>query len=440
MADFTKLSPDGGPTMIYAKDAAGRVMSEQLIRDTVGWTGKNLLNNTATNGSNNNATWIVNPDKTVLVNSSTVLSGNVVIPLGTITGLTNIILSGCPVGGGSEIYQIQLQNITDNVWILPGDYGNGATLTLDPEKEYRVNIVVRNGVTISNKTFAPMIRLATITDGTYEPYHGTVNSIIGQLGARNLHTYPYVNANPYEMNGITFTANENQSVDLDGTATADADYVTHGRLINQANPLFLPKGKYVYYLAGETESFGYLTLATTYNGSYSGILDTTKTNEIGYFEITDNTNSDYKLPDGSVLVSPHIGVSKNKTLSHKIVWPVIELAENYTGKFTNGSMTNVELTYDRPYVFHHPFVSTTTLSTLITSLIQEYKGTNQLYNGKTLTIGAAITSLGYFVVTMTQDNNRVIGHIISDVPNLYVFHYNLDNQTLTIKQATLTAV
>ena len=88
------------------------------------------------------------------------------------TGLTNIILSGCPSGGSANGYQLQLHDRTSGDYPI-GDYDKGRLLTLDPTHIYEVMIVIRSNITVDNLTYKPMVRLASITDDTYEPYAKT---------------------------------------------------------------------------------------------------------------------------------------------------------------------------------------------------------------------------------------------------------------------------
>ena len=76
------------------------------------------------------------------------------------------ILTGCPAGGSSSTYELQL---ADNGRVRR-DYGEGVSLTPNDGKPESIYIVIREGQTVENLTFYPMIRLATDLDSTYE-YH-----------------------------------------------------------------------------------------------------------------------------------------------------------------------------------------------------------------------------------------------------------------------------
>ena len=75
------------------------------------------------------------------------------------------ILNGCPSGGSSSTYGIQIHE-TGASWYL--DTGNGATL---PSGNYDTfSIIIRPNQSNVNLMFYPMIRLATETDATFAPY------------------------------------------------------------------------------------------------------------------------------------------------------------------------------------------------------------------------------------------------------------------------------
>lgn len=94
-------------------------------------------------------------------------------------------------------------------------------------------LTVQKGKTVNNLKIYPMIRLASITDGTYEPYTGgkaapnpdypqeiepALVSSVDVVG-KNLLKFSQGSTT---SNGITFTVNADKSVTVNGTATADA--------------------------------------------------------------------------------------------------------------------------------------------------------------------------------------------------------------------------
>lgn len=99
------------------------------------------------------------------------------------------ILNGCPAGGASNTYCLAYYEWNDS-WsqkVRNIDGGNGIVLNHSSESSIcQVRILIANGTSCNNLVFKPMIRLASITDSTYEPYQ----SQIVNLSA------------PIELNGI----------------------------------------------------------------------------------------------------------------------------------------------------------------------------------------------------------------------------------------------
>ena len=112
---------------------------------------KNLLQNTAISRTNHGNNPIIfelnNPD--------------VVFPEGV------YITSGCPAGG-SMTGGYKIQYFDGSSWKY--ELGSGSTFTLSGNLKYRSRILISKDVTVTNLTFYPMLRLASIEDGTYEPY------------------------------------------------------------------------------------------------------------------------------------------------------------------------------------------------------------------------------------------------------------------------------
>lgn len=138
--------------------------------------GKNLLKNTATSQTINGVTFTVNADGAVTANGtatadSTVLISSPTLPAGEYIG------SGCPSGGDAGSGYSMYFGLFNGF-----ETGNGYSFSLSGETQLdRVRIVIRSGVTVSNLVFKPMIRLASITDTAYEPYHGdTYTADFGQ--------------------------------------------------------------------------------------------------------------------------------------------------------------------------------------------------------------------------------------------------------------------
>ena len=89
-------------------------------------------------------------------------SNRLTLPAGT------YLLNGCPNGSQTTYYiNFSARNIT-----LLTNYSGDSTMNLSSQDDMWLQIKVKEGTTLSNVQFKPMLRLSTITDDTYEPYCG----------------------------------------------------------------------------------------------------------------------------------------------------------------------------------------------------------------------------------------------------------------------------
>lgn len=133
--------------------------------------GKNLLKNTATSRTINGVTFTVNEDGSVTVNGTATSyadfyffgswdSSKVVIPsdeyIVTCYGNKSVDFNG-------------VYNTSIKFCVYRSTFDKPITFSSELSAVY---IHVDEGVTVSNETIYPMIRLASIADDTYEPYSG----------------------------------------------------------------------------------------------------------------------------------------------------------------------------------------------------------------------------------------------------------------------------
>lgn len=150
--------------------AIGGIPEEEL-RDTVGWTGKNLLvyPYKETTKTANGITFTDNGDGSITINGTA--TADAPFALQGEWGTTNLIL---PAGNykftlGANIQGLKYFTIY-----------NTTTLSTDVEDVVAPNGItyvllrVVSGTTINNVTIYPMLRHASISDSTYEPYHASV--------------------------------------------------------------------------------------------------------------------------------------------------------------------------------------------------------------------------------------------------------------------------
>lgn len=128
------------------------------------------------------------------------------------------IISGCPSGGSASNYYIRVNNSTQGTQV-GNEVGNGLKFTTNGTDAYTILVIVSTNAKVENLTFYPMIRKASVKNDRYMPY-GKGSVEVKSVG-KNLLPYPYLlgtNTN----NGITFTDNEDGSITINGTATANA--------------------------------------------------------------------------------------------------------------------------------------------------------------------------------------------------------------------------
>ena len=166
------------------------IANTKLIKDTVGWSGKQKLKNTGVTSTIHNVAFTVNSDKSVTINGTA--SATIFFRIGQIQDKGSQILNGV-TGGSFNTYGLTVRTADDQhpsfgevnnydgdtPFTVPSDYSNALY----------VNIRVPSGATVNNVTVYPMIRDDDILDSTYEPYFGSTafpRSEQAVLGAKNL--------------------------------------------------------------------------------------------------------------------------------------------------------------------------------------------------------------------------------------------------------------
>lgn len=130
-------------------------------------SGKNLLKKLTNSHASKGIEFTVNGDGSVTVNGTNTeqffeVISRVKLPKGTYT------VSGCPKDGSLEDYRVDLRLDGASVITGTGEYGEGATFTLEEETKLNYCIRLMPG-TYSNLVFYPMIvEGSTVFD--YEPY------------------------------------------------------------------------------------------------------------------------------------------------------------------------------------------------------------------------------------------------------------------------------
>lgn len=295
---------------------------------------KNLLPNNATSQTINGVTFTVNTDGSITVNGTAsatlALEINQEIPLDS---SKSYILNGCADGGEWEGYRLDVYEHSNGL----GFIGVQTTeeLIISNKSSAVVRIRIARSTVISNKTFKPMLRLASDPDNTYVPYAPTNAKLNeekmsyadnGVLGAVNMLSNI---ATTQTINGVTFTVNSDGTVTANGTATANAvlkisDRFTLADYIGR---------KYVDAKKNEASSSTYSLIITYRNGSGTYVNETYVPTE-GFILSTISN---------ATLVEFGIFVKSGQSVSNLTFKPMITVP-SYNGGYVPYAMTNKELT------------------------------------------------------------------------------------------------
>ena len=225
-----------------------------------------------------------------------------------------------------------------------------------PAKEYQVTHVPgRNGdLVVDTKTFQNVPRSYEVSVATNGVPIEVVNAAVARFksssrmpikslsseikAVQDLHGYnhPWVGGagknkledtfNTGTFLGVDITA-DNGVIDLNGTGTGSNSFAIKSRNTS-GNYIYMPKGNYIFSAQGIGSG---VVVGTTYNGAFYEIERNDNGEFVG-FSITDNTPSDYKQSDGSVLLSLYISISA-RTYNHQKVYPMIRLASETDATF-----------------------------------------------------------------------------------------------------------
>lgn len=200
---FDSVPTDGSNNPVKSN---GIYDSEKDIYAAMGEMGaKNLISYPwyDTTKSVNGVTFTANTDGTIsVVTDANGATANTVFNLHTrgsgesndlVVKNGNYILTGCPSGGINEKYRLTI-NVSKNgsAVDIAKDFGNGVSVTLDGDDYSQTHtnigvfIFVTAGTTITTPiTFKPMLRLASDTDGTYQPYAKTNKQLTDDVASLN---------------------------------------------------------------------------------------------------------------------------------------------------------------------------------------------------------------------------------------------------------------
>lgn len=139
-------------------------VNDQITNRVICGKGKNLLKNTTKSQTINGVTFTVNDDGSITANGTATAIAEFRIATNFVCEY-DAILSGC-TGGSSTTYRLQYYSGDGSFAVNNYDGDN----QISGGKTGNIRIYIVAGVTV-NTTFYPMIRIASETDDTYEPYY-----------------------------------------------------------------------------------------------------------------------------------------------------------------------------------------------------------------------------------------------------------------------------
>lgn len=149
------------------------------LYENLGYNGsKNMLNTDSLSTQTvNGVTFTISRDsdgylKSIKVNGTA--TADITVNVGKMAGDFNgfVTLSGCPSGGSSSTYYLMIYSGTIFEMESACDYGTGSLFQY-PDDNTNVDIIVKNGTTMSNKYFYPMVREYHDTSTMYSPRYLT---------------------------------------------------------------------------------------------------------------------------------------------------------------------------------------------------------------------------------------------------------------------------
>lgn len=224
------------------------------------YSGKNLCKITIEDGKvYNGVTFTVNADKSITVNGTPTADIYFNIGVALLEGGIEYKISGCPLFDtwNDAGFYVNATPLSGNVWNRDAE----SIFVMSDTKEYNCTIQFRKDLVLTNHTFYPMVRLASITDSTYEPYTGGIPSpnpeYPQELVDNQIEEIEVYGANLLDFNvmkkaensGITVEATGDGSYTFVGTSTTYAINVWFMGGWNSDKVLFtLPAG--TYYIHG----------------------------------------------------------------------------------------------------------------------------------------------------------------------------------------------
>lgn len=314
--------------------------------------GRNLIPCPSTDKTTNGIIYTVQSDGSVVANGTASADNNAYYNFAYKTlklGDTSYTLSceGLPKSVYVYVYDETISKAVANVTDIPVV----KTFVGDSTHIYSLSINVGKGISVSDLAIKPILEMGTIAHA-YEPISesnvnlkDTIDKISTSQG-RNLISYPYYNGTSYELNGITYTVNENDgTITVNGTATKESDF----RLINP----YEPSGRKTLEL-GQTYTLSDSVNQPNSIGYQAPIyfqfvrIDTTK-NDFNYGISTNYGNMTWTASDANLLqYGIRIVVRSGVTADNVVLKPMLEVgAIAHSYEPTTESNVNLKTAVDK---------------------------------------------------------------------------------------------
>ena len=171
----TSITIDGTPetTVEGALGGLNEAVKKRMTYADNGVLGAhNLLPNEAKTQTLNDVTFTVNADGSISTSGTASARIDLFLSKNLPKFAQDVKLTGCAEGGSGSTFRLQF--LTSDSAIVRSDDGGGVTITTADTASYNApfwcRLVVYSGANMNGKTFKPMLRLASDTDATYQPY------------------------------------------------------------------------------------------------------------------------------------------------------------------------------------------------------------------------------------------------------------------------------
>ena len=230
----------------------------------------------------NGIDWTINEDNSITANGTATgdsyfwCVSSLYFSKGTYT------VSGCPEGGATNTFWIGAMSLNS-----VKEYGEGVTTTAEEEGKTNFYCIVKQGVTVENITFYPML---------------TKNN------NPNIFPYPYQNSS-MTQGGLTFTDNRDGTITVNGTSTKAMDFYYW----NNRSPLKVNAGEN-YFVDGCPANGGgskYYQQIFLYNSSGVSIITFSDT----------GAGANITVPENAINLGCKIYINSGQTFDNVIFKP-----------------------------------------------------------------------------------------------------------------------